>query len=108
MNNLGNLLEKKGRFNESEHFLRAAVQTSPQFATAWMNLGITMMNAGKYNVCSLVYRKETVLFQESVVAYEESLRLRPNSADCYFNMGNLYQKMRELELALGAWKQAVR
>ena len=50
LNNLGNLLEKKGHFNESELFLRAAVATRPQFASAWMNLGITMMNAGKYNV----------------------------------------------------------
>ncbi|KAK5986944.1 Transmembrane and tetratricopeptide repeat containing 4, partial [Trichostrongylus colubriformis] len=48
MNNLANILEVKGRSEEAEVLLRKALRSRPTFAVAWMNLGITLMNQGRY------------------------------------------------------------
>lgn len=50
MNNLANILEAKGQSIDAEMLLRKALRSRPTFAVAWMNLGITLMNQGKYEV----------------------------------------------------------
>uniref|UniRef100_A0A0N4W065 TPR_REGION domain-containing protein n=1 Tax=Haemonchus placei TaxID=6290 RepID=A0A0N4W065_HAEPC len=39
-------------------------------------------------------------------SFDKSIQVRPTSADCFFNLGNLYQKMGKTEDALKAWKRA--
>ncbi|RCN31717.1 tetratricopeptide repeat protein [Ancylostoma caninum] len=90
--NLGKVLSRIGDVDAAEHNYWNAIR--PTFAVAWMNLGITLMNQGKY--------------EESLQAYRQSLRLRPASADCLFNLGNLFQKMGQPLGALDAWKNATR
>lgn len=44
--------------------------------------------------------------KDALKSFTQSLRLRPSSADCLFNLGNLYQRMGRLQDALDAWRNA--
>lgn len=92
LNNLGNLLEKTGDSKTAESLLARAVTLKPNFAVAWMNLGISQMNLKKY--------------EDAEKSLKNSLILRPKSAHCLFNLGVLYQKTNRELLAMSAWKNA--
>ncbi|KAK6036756.1 tetratricopeptide repeat protein, partial [Cooperia oncophora] len=52
------------------------------------------------------YSLKMVTIKEALNSFHRSIQLRPSSADCLFNLGNLYQKMKRPERALEAWKNA--
>ncbi|PIO72284.1 tetratricopeptide repeat protein [Teladorsagia circumcincta] len=62
-------------------------------------------NAEKIFVAVLVVAI-TMSYQEALESFHRSIQLRPSSADCLFNLGNLYQKMKRPNDALEAWKNA--
>lgn len=62
------------------------------FATAWMNLGIV----------EAALRNPTAAESH----YKTALRMRPNSADTYFNLGNLYLSEKRYSEAKSAWLNA--
>ena len=41
-------------------------------------------------------------------SYKHAVRLRPDHADAYYNMGNAYRKQDQLKGALDSYKHAVR
>lgn len=75
MNNLANLLKDDGHLKEAEVLLRRAVQLRPDFAAAWMNLGIVLANLGR--------------FTEAEISYFTALKHRRTYPDCLYNLGNL-------------------
>ncbi len=94
LNNLGNLLRSQpGGMKEAEVMLRRAVEVSPGFAAAWMNLGIVLANKGSH--------------REAEESYANSLRLRKHCPDCLYNLGNLYLKTGEKLRALESFQKAV-
>ena len=46
-NNLGNAYGVKGSFEQAVAAYRKAVNLNPQYAEAWMNLGVTAIRAGE-------------------------------------------------------------
>ena len=53
LNNLALILEKKGHLATAEMLLSQSVTARPDFAAAWMNLGIVQMSGGKFRVSLL-------------------------------------------------------
>jgi Flp pilus assembly protein TadD len=75
MNNLANLLKDLGRFQSAEDWLVKAISVRPDFAAAWMNLGIVQALLRKH--------------KEARVSYLTALSHRRKYPDCYYNLGNL-------------------
>lgn len=45
-------------------------------------------------------------FDDAILAYKESLKLNPDSAECHFNIASAYNDKQELELALFHFKES--
>lgn len=91
--NLGNLYREVGNLEYAEKYLERSVKVTPDFATAWMNLGIVQAARKKY--------------KESLKSYKRALKFRKNYANCYYNMGNLYLEQKLYTEALNQWQKAV-
>ena len=93
LNNLGNLLEKRGDYAEARRLFLRALDIRPSFSTAWLNLGI--VEARLANVAA------------AEAAYLKALHLRHGRcADCHFNLGNLHLARGRKSAALQAWQNA--
>ncbi|CAH1782005.1 unnamed protein product [Owenia fusiformis] len=92
MNNLANILKEQGHLREAENLLIEAVTIRPEFAAAWMNLGIVQA-ALKKNA-------------SSEVSYLNALKHRRRYPDCYYNLGNLYLEVGKHQQAMDAWRNA--
>ena len=75
MNNLANLLKDAGQLSDAEKLLLKAVQVRPDFAAAWMNLGIVEALLDKY--------------EQAEASYLTALTHRKYYPDAYYNLGNL-------------------
>ncbi|VEN37935.1 unnamed protein product [Callosobruchus maculatus] len=75
MNNLANLLREDRKFQEAEVLLRKALEVRPNFAAAWMNLGIVLTNLNRT--------------EEAENCYKTAIKYRSKYPDCYYNLGNL-------------------
>ncbi|XP_015835523.1 protein O-mannosyl-transferase TMTC4 isoform X1 [Tribolium castaneum] len=95
MNNLANLLREDRKFGEAEALLRKALDVScrPNFAAAWMNLGIVLTNLNRT--------------EEAEHCYKTAIKFRNKYPDCYYNLGNLYLDQKRNDEALDAWEMAV-
>ena len=78
MNNLANLLKDSGQIEPAEEWLLKAVRIRPDFAAAWMNLGIVQALLKKYS--------------EARASYLKALTHRRRYPDCYYNLGNLVRR----------------
>lgn len=108
MNNLGNILKERNELIEAEQLLSKAVSiqyvvpqhlvthtledseeppahavfsfhlSRPDFAAAWMNLGIVQNSLQKFN--------------EAEQSYWNAIRFRKKYPDCYYNLGRLVRK----------------
>lgn len=77
MNNLANIYRDEGNLTAAEKLLIKALDIRPDFATAWMNLGIVYSSMGSFN--------------DSEICYLEALKFRKKYPDCYYNLGNLVE-----------------
>ena len=73
-NNLGNLLQERGRLTESLEAHRRAASLRPSMPEVQFNLGNTFLNAGQY--------------EEATRAYEAAITLRPDYVHAINNLGN--------------------
>ena len=80
MNNLANILKSRGEHAEAEQLLQRAVSLRPDFAAAWMNLGIVQAALSKP--------------ADAEVSYVTALRHRRKYPDCYYNLGNLVSGLK--------------
>jgi len=54
---LGSANLKLGRLNQAESLMRRAVENEPEFAAAWNNLGVILMEKGETSEAALVFRR---------------------------------------------------
>ncbi|GLD51929.1 protein O-mannosyl-transferase TMTC4 isoform X3 [Lates japonicus] len=64
----------------------------PDYAAAWMNLGIVQNSLQK--------------FEEAEQSYWNAIRIRKKYPDCYYNLGRLYADQNRHVDALNAWRNA--
>ena len=53
------------------------------------------------------YYREKNMFNESLIAFQEVLELKPNDADAYMGMGITYWEMDEKQLARASWERSL-
>ncbi|MDE2890195.1 MAG: tetratricopeptide repeat protein [Gemmatimonadota bacterium] len=91
-NNLGNAYGVKGSFEQAVAAYRKAVDLNPQYAEAWMNLGVTAMRAGEPAVAAEGFGHAAVLL--------------PKKAEAHFNLGAALEKAGRPEEALQAYRRS--
>ena len=90
--NLGILLRRSGRLDQSEDALKSAVQRNASSAVAWTELGATQRLRGE--------------FQDAAASYDKAIAADPNYAAAYRNLGvvsDLY--LADPERALTAFER---
>ena len=93
-NNLGIVLEEKGRINEAITQYRTAMKVKPDFALPHNNLGNIMYSM-----------QET---EEAIAYYKSALKLNPDYAIAHNNLGIALEEKGELEGAIDHYREAVR
>ena len=66
---------KLGRLNQAEMVLRDAIRKDERFVPAWNNLGVVLMDQGKYAEASRVFRTAYALDNGSSELIRDNLRL---------------------------------
>ena len=64
-----------GRLNQAEQVLRKAIEVDETFPPAWNNLGVVLMEQGKYGEASRVFRVAFALDSGQSEEIRENLRL---------------------------------
>ncbi|RXM37241.1 Transmembrane and TPR repeat-containing protein 4 [Acipenser ruthenus] len=88
--NVGKNLADQGNQTSAIKYYREAVR--PDFAAAWMNLGIVQNSLKK--------------FEEAENSYWNAIKFRKKYPDCYYNLGRLYADLNRHVDALNAWRNA--
>jgi predicted TPR repeat methyltransferase len=74
LDNLGTLLQRRGRPLEAEHCLRRAVAARPDFGVAWYHLSQLLIERGQVREGLLANSRAITLFPRGSVAREEVIR----------------------------------
>lgn len=74
LNNLGVLHRKLHQIERSELVLREAVQRDPEFADAWYNLSITLIEMGRIPEGLVAHSKAVALWPEEAQSRQEVIR----------------------------------
>ncbi len=72
---LGSANLKLGRLNQAEDLLRRAVDEDPDFASAWNNLGVVLMERGEIAEASEVFRRAYATDNGNSDEIRDNLRL---------------------------------
>ncbi|MFC2966472.1 tetratricopeptide repeat protein [Acidimangrovimonas pyrenivorans] len=72
---LGSANLKLGRLNQAEQLLHRALERDPNFVPALNNLGVVLMNQGKYGEARLTFRKAYALDDGASDEIRQNLRL---------------------------------
>lgn len=78
-NDLGNVLQDRGRLNEAIACYRRALRLNPTFAEAWNDLGTARYAKGE--------------FEAAIECYRQALRLRADHVVAHANLGAVYRKL---------------
>lgn len=91
-NNLGNAYGVKGALEAAAAAYRKAVDLDPQYAEAWMNLGVTAMRAGETAVAAEGFKRAAVLL--------------PDDKEAHFNLGVALEKTGQPDEAARAYRRS--
>ncbi|OUD08873.1 tetratricopeptide repeat protein [Marivivens niveibacter] len=72
---IGSANLKLGRLNQSEKLLRRAVEEDPEFAAAWNNLGVVLIERGKIEEAAQVLRRAYATDNGNSDQIRDNLRL---------------------------------
>jgi tetratricopeptide (TPR) repeat protein len=98
--NLGNILDRRGDWNEAIPHFRAVIQADPPepdltvVARAYYNLGNTLGRQGKID--------------EAIEAYQESLRVDPRYYNAYHGLGWAFQRQDRVDESIEAYSEFLR
>jgi len=92
--NLGTILWRQGRFDESRKLLERALEIAPRYPLALNNLGYSLYREGKLG--------------ESKGFFMRAIRADPDYASPRLNLGNLLADEGDLDGALQNFREAVR
>jgi tetratricopeptide (TPR) repeat protein len=90
---LGELYRRAGQVDKAIEVLLKATQESTTNFSAWVNLGVALQMAARFN--------------EAGIAYEKALLINPKSAEVASNLGALANEAEDWESALFYFEQAL-
>lgn len=92
-NNLGVILLKNNRLNESEKNFLKALELEPDYPDVYNNLGLLMERKGKTQTAKAFYRK--------------AISLKPDFIGAYNNLGILYFRMNQYDESINCFQKAL-
>ena len=92
-NNLGNVLNEGGRYQDAVDCYRRALALRADFAEAHNNLGNALKQLGR--------------MEEALASYRRALDIHPDFADAHNNLGNAYRTLDRLEKAEASYRRAL-
>ncbi|MBI5184621.1 MAG: tetratricopeptide repeat protein [Nitrospinae bacterium] len=127
-NNLGDVYNGLGLYEEAAAELREAVRIEPRYAEAHYNLGVVYGRMGRrqealrelrlsevhhYSSPELYYNlgvlyEETGLLDKAEEKYLIAVKLNPGHSRAYNNLGNIHARQGRLEEAAAEWKAVLR
>lgn len=72
---IGSANLRLGRIDQAERWLRAAVAQDPGYVAAWNNLGVVLVEQGRYPEASLAFRRAFALVNGDSEEIRQNLRL---------------------------------
>ncbi len=90
-NFLGNALTYQGNYTGAIGQFQSALSMDPNYAAAYMNMGITYYYMGNIN--------------EAIAAEQKAISLNPNRPDAYYFMAQSYDKAKNRAQAISYYKQ---
>ncbi|MDR3633358.1 MAG: tetratricopeptide repeat-containing glycosyltransferase family protein [Isosphaeraceae bacterium] len=120
-------LVRKGRLDEAVELYKRAIDTRPDFAEAYNNLGIVHGRQGHIDESIQCFNEALRLkpeypeahnnlgialarqrrFEDAVGRLEEALRLRPSYPEAQNNLGNTFRSMGRLDEAIASYRRAL-
>jgi predicted O-linked N-acetylglucosamine transferase (SPINDLY family) len=91
--NLGQVLERLGRFEDAEHAYRTAISLDPECAEAFNNLGRLLQGQDRLG--------------EAESQFLRAIALDPGYAEPHNNIGNLLKDRGDLDGAIAAFRRAI-
>ena len=90
-NYLGNALIYQGNYSGALAQFQSALGMNPNYAAAYMNMGITFYYMGNIN--------------EAIASLQKAISLNPNRPDAYYFMAQSYDKARKNQQATSYYRQ---
>lgn len=81
-------------FTEARMYYQKATSISPEYYTAWSNLGTTYYFTG--------------LYADGLPFFKQALRVNPNYVEAYFNLGMSYEQLGKLDSSEYYFRQGIR
>jgi len=126
-NDLGILLQTRGRFEEAESCYRRAIEIAPQFAEPMSNLGALLAARGRVEDAKAWYNQAIAADSqlapahnnlgaalarldrpdEAVNCHRQAIVLKPDFAEAHYNLGVALQSQARFEEALASYDKAV-
>jgi tetratricopeptide (TPR) repeat protein len=93
-NNLGDALDKKGRFDEAISQFQEAIRLKQNYAEAYNNLGTALDKKGRLD--------------EAISQFQEAIRFKPDYTEAYNNLGTALARNGRLDEAISQFQEAIR
>jgi len=125
--NLGTLLQQQSQWSDAAKHYRQAVDQQPGFYQAWANWGTVLQQRGDLQGAEQCYRQAltiqtdaqghfnlgTVLYGQgehhaAIAAFEQALRLDPQFADAWNDLGETYRDQGNMEDAVRCYREALK
>ncbi|MBG1265061.1 tetratricopeptide repeat protein [Nostoc sp. WHI] len=127
-NNLGEVLQKQGRFNEAVKSCQEAIKIKPDYPYAYHNLGYFFQEKWQFEEAIEAYKKAIKIkpdlaithnnlgntlkslnrFDDAIESYQQAIKFEPNIDYIYYNLGTVLRDRNKIEAAVEAFEQAVR
>jgi tetratricopeptide (TPR) repeat protein len=91
--NYATMLRKTGRFDAAIETLQRAIESAPDLAKAWSELGITALRAGRH--------------QQALVALRRAVELLPDSVPSWYALGSAAHASGDLAAAEAAFRNVL-
>ncbi|ANE56837.1 2OG-Fe(II) oxygenase family protein [Methylomonas sp. DH-1] len=124
--NLGALLQQQSQWQEAAKHYRRAVEQQPGYYQAWANWGAVLQTVGDLKAAEHCYRKaldvnadalgyfnlgtnlhDQGMLGQAIEAFREALRLEPQFADAWNDLGEIYRDQGNMEEAVRCYRAAL-
>ncbi|WP_445372624.1 tetratricopeptide repeat protein [Methylomonas sp. HW2-6] len=124
--NLGALLQQQNQWQDAAKHYRTAVEQQPGYYQAWANWGAVLQTLGDLKAAEQCYRKAleinadalgyfnlgTNLYDQgahgqAIEAFKAALRLDPQFADAWNDLGEIYRDQGNMEEAVRCYRAAL-
>ncbi len=112
--NIGYIRAAQQRYDESIVAFRKAIYLDKKFADAYRALGEVYEKIGQNEKAENMMQRageiymEKSMSKEAEIAFNEVLKLNPNTTNIYNSLGILYRRNREFSKAINAYEKALK